>query len=133
LQDARAIADAGVYSMVLEGVPAPLAARIRAQVPVPIIGIGAGAECDGQVLVCYDLLGLTPERVPRFVKMYDNWYARGVSAFQSYASEVRDGLFPTAAHSFGVAAPAPLLNPTGNVSGEPGKPALEAKTGEPPH
>jgi 3-methyl-2-oxobutanoate hydroxymethyltransferase len=133
LQDARALADAGAYSMVLEGVPAPLAARIRAQVPVPIIGIGAGAECDGQVLVCYDLLGLTPERVPRFVKMYDNWYARGVSAFQSYASEVRDGLFPTAAHSFGVAAPAPVSSAPGSSASEPGTPALEAKADKPTH
>ncbi|HKU39194.1 MAG TPA: 3-methyl-2-oxobutanoate hydroxymethyltransferase [Polyangiales bacterium] len=131
LQDARAIAEAGAYSLVLEGVPAPLAARIRTQVPVPIIGIGAGPDCDGQVLVCYDLLGLTPERVPKFVKMYDTWYARGVSAFQNYASEVRAGLFPSAAHSFGVAAP--VVPAASSGSAEIASPALEAKAGEPTH
>jgi len=128
LEDARAIADAGAYSIVLEGMPAGLAARIRTQVPIPTIGIGAGPECDGQVLVCYDLLGLAPDRVPKFVKMYDNWYARGVTAMQSYAEEVRAGLFPTAAHSFGMnAAPAPL-----RPSSEPEapNPALEAKSNE---
>jgi len=128
VEDARAIADAGAYSIVLEGVPAGLAARIRTQVPIPTIGIGAGPECDGQVLVCYDMLGLAPDRVPKFVKMYDNWYARGVTAMQSYAEEVRAGLFPTAAHSFGMSAapaPAPL-----SAASEAPNPALEAKSNE---
>jgi 3-methyl-2-oxobutanoate hydroxymethyltransferase len=131
IDDARAIADAGVYSIVLEGIPAGLAARIRTQVPVPTIGIGAGPECDGQVLVCYDLLGLAPDRVPKFVKMYDNWYARGVAAMKNYANEVRTGLFPDAAHSFGMsavvaAAPAP-------VSADVPTPSLEAKPNDPAH
>lgn len=131
LDDARAIADAGAYSIVLEGVPASLAARIRTQVPVPTIGIGAGPECDGQVLVCYDLLGLAPDRVPKFVKMYDNWYARGVTAMQNYAEEVRAGLFPTAANSFGMsAAPSPTLP---SQAPEASNPALEAKANEPAH
>jgi len=101
LRDAHAVAEAGAYAMVLEGIPSALAARIRKHVPIPTIGIGAGPECDGQVLVCYDLLGLTPERVPRFVKTYDNFFERGVNAMRSYTQEVRDGSFPTAAHSFG--------------------------------
>jgi 3-methyl-2-oxobutanoate hydroxymethyltransferase len=125
LRDAEAIAAAGAYSIVLEGVPAPLAARIRKHVPIPTIGIGAGPDCDGQVLVCYDMLGLTPERVPKFVKMYDSWYTRGVAAMQSYASEVRAGLFPTAAHSFGLAsAPAPAAMGSGAADATP---PLEAK------
>jgi 3-methyl-2-oxobutanoate hydroxymethyltransferase len=102
MQDARAVADAGAYALVLEGIPAPLAARITKQVGIPTIGIGAGPDCDGQVLVCYDLLGMTAERVPRFVKMYENFYERGVAAVRAYAQEVREGAFPTAAHSFGV-------------------------------
>jgi 3-methyl-2-oxobutanoate hydroxymethyltransferase len=105
LQDALAVADAGAYAIVLEGIPAPLAARIRKQLPIPTIGIGAGPDCDGQVLVCYDLLGLTAQRVPRFVKSYDAFYERGVAAMRAYAEEVREGAFPTAAHSFGVAQP----------------------------
>jgi 3-methyl-2-oxobutanoate hydroxymethyltransferase len=102
LQDAKAVAEAGAYAVVLEGIPAPLAARIRATLPIPTIGIGAGPECDGQVLVCYDLLGLTPERVPKFVKLYETFYERGVQAMRTYAEEVRAATFPTAAHSFGV-------------------------------
>ena len=132
LADAQAIADAGAYSMVLEGVPAGLSARIRKHVPVPIIGIGAGPDCDGQVLVCYDLLGLTPERVPKFVKMYDNWYARGVAAMQNYAEEVRSGLFPTAAHSFGMAAPVASSGVPG-AAADAINPTLEAKLGERGH
>lgn len=106
LRDAQAVADAGAYSLVLEGIPSGLAGRIRKQIGIPTIGIGAGPDCDGQVLVCYDMLGLAPDRVPRFVKMYDNMFERGVNAMRSYAEEVRSGAFPTAAHSFGSATPA---------------------------
>jgi 3-methyl-2-oxobutanoate hydroxymethyltransferase len=116
LRDAKAVADAGAYAMVLEGIPAALATRIRTQVPVPTIGIGAGPDCDGQVLVCYDMLGLTPERVPRFVKMYENLFERGVRAMKSYADEVRNGSFPTAAHSFGASAPAPAPATNGTTT-----------------
>ena len=132
LRDAEAIADAGAYSLVLEGVPAPLAARIRKHIPIPTIGIGAGPECDGQVLVCYDLLGLTAERVPKFVKMYDTFYARGVAAMQSYAEEVRAGLFPTAAHSFGMSSALPPVAASGGVTTDM-NPPLEAKSSEPSH
>ena len=132
LRDACAVADAGAYALVLEGIPSALAARIRTQLPIPTIGIGAGPDCDGQVLVCYDMLGLTPERVPRFVKMYETMYERGVAAMRSYADEVRNGAFPTAAHSFGSApAPTPASVPVvaaapAAISGQ-----SEAKVSEP--
>ncbi len=104
LQDAKAVAEAGAYAVVLEGIPAPLAARITKQLSIPTVGIGAGAECDGQVLVCYDLLGLSAERVPRFVKEYETFYTRGVAAVRAYAEDVRAGRFPAAEHSFGMPA-----------------------------
>jgi 3-methyl-2-oxobutanoate hydroxymethyltransferase len=120
LQDARAVADAGAYAIVLEGIPAALAARITKQMDVPTIGIGAGPECDGQVLVCYDLLGLTAERVPRFVKPYDNFFERGVAAMRAYGQEVRAGTFPGVAHSFGVSADSstPTKSSPGNQNDE---------------
>jgi len=102
LEDARAVADAGAYAIVLEGIPTDLAARITREVPVPTIGIGAGPDCDGQVLVSYDLLGLTTDLRPKFVKRYEELYARGVDAARRYCEEVRSGAFPDAAHSFGV-------------------------------
>jgi len=120
LRDAKAVAEAGAYAIVLEGIPSALATRIRTQVPVPTIGIGAGPDCDGQVLVCYDMLGLTPERVPRFVKMYENLFERGVRAMKGYADEVRNGSFPTAAHSFGASTPAPA--PATNGTSTPTEP-----------
>jgi 3-methyl-2-oxobutanoate hydroxymethyltransferase len=101
LRDAQAVADAGAYSLVLEGIPSGLAGRIRKQIGIPTIGIGAGPDCDGQVLVSYDMLGLSPDRVPKFVKMYETMFERGVNAMRNYAEEVRAGAFPTAAHSFG--------------------------------
>jgi 3-methyl-2-oxobutanoate hydroxymethyltransferase len=101
LQDAKAVAEAGAYAIVLEGIPAELASRITAELAVPTIGIGAGPHCDGQVLVCYDLLGLTPERVPRFVKPYESFFDRGKAAMARFRSEVRDAEFPAAEHSFG--------------------------------
>jgi 3-methyl-2-oxobutanoate hydroxymethyltransferase len=106
LRDAQAVADAGAYSLVLEGIPSALAGRIRKQIGIPTIGIGAGPDCDGQVLVSYDMLGLSPERVPKFVKMYETMFERGVEAMRTYAEEVRNGAFPTAAHSFGSTTPA---------------------------
>jgi 3-methyl-2-oxobutanoate hydroxymethyltransferase len=126
LQDAKAVADAGAYAVVLEGIPAPLAARIQKQVPIATIGIGAGPDCDGQVLVCYDMLGLTPERVPRFVKLYETFYERGVQAMRSYADEVRSGAFPSAAHSFGVAA-------TPSVTSAAASGGAAATNGDPVH
>ncbi len=105
LRDAIAVSDAGAYALVLEGIPAVLAARITEQLPIPTIGIGAGNACDGQVLVCYDMLGLTGQHVPKFVKQYESFYERGVAAMRAYAEEVRSGVFPAQAQSFGPAAP----------------------------
>ena len=101
LSDARAVAESGAYAIVLEGIPSELASRITAELAIPTIGIGAGPHCDGQVLVSYDLLGLTSERVPRFVKQYDDFYERGVAAIARFRSEVQIGTFPSAEHSFG--------------------------------
>jgi 3-methyl-2-oxobutanoate hydroxymethyltransferase len=101
VEEARAVAEAGAYALVLEGVPSDLAAEITETLPIPTIGIGAGPECDGQVLVCYDLLGLTPNLKPRFVKRYDEWYERGVSAVAAFREDVRARRFPAAEHGFG--------------------------------
>lgn len=101
LEDARAVADAGAYGVVLEGIPSDLAAQITRALPIPTIGIGAGASCDGQVLVSYDLLGLTPSLRPKFVKRYAELYERGKEAAASFCEEVRSGAFPTAEHAFG--------------------------------
>lgn len=101
LDDAHAIAEAGAFSVVLEGVPSDLAAQVTRELGVPTIGIGAGPECDGQVLVCYDLLGLTPDLKPKFVKRYAELYAEGRDAVARYCSEVRAGSFPSEEHGFG--------------------------------
>jgi 3-methyl-2-oxobutanoate hydroxymethyltransferase len=97
---ARAIADAGVYAMVLESIPAALAAEITAAVPVPTIGIGAGASCDGQVLVMHDLLGLDPDWSPRFARRYAELGRATEKAFADYAADVRAGRFPSKKESF---------------------------------
>src|SRR5215471_6946331 len=98
--DARALEQSGAYSIVLEGMPAPLAAEITASLEIPTIGIGAGARCDGQVLVIYDLLGMNDAFKPRFVKRYELFAQRIRGACAEYADEVRRGAFPTAEHSF---------------------------------
>lgn len=101
LDDAQAVADAGAFCLVLEGVPSDLAAAVTKSIDIPTIGIGAGPECDGQVLVCYDMLGLTPDLRPRFVKRYAEWFTEGKAAVARYRDEVRAGTFPTAEHGFG--------------------------------
>jgi 3-methyl-2-oxobutanoate hydroxymethyltransferase len=101
LEDARAIAEAGVCCIVLEGIPSDLAAQITREVDVPTVGIGAGAECDGQVLVCYDLLGLTPTLRPKFVKRYAELYDAGRDAAARYCDEVKGGTFPSPEYAFG--------------------------------
>jgi 3-methyl-2-oxobutanoate hydroxymethyltransferase len=101
LADAKAVAEAGAYSLVLEGIPTDLAKRITDEVDIPTIGIGAGPHCDGQVLVCYDLLGLTPDMKPKFVKRYAEFFEEGVAAARRYGDEVRAGVFPSEEHSFG--------------------------------
>ncbi len=101
LADAKAVADAGAYSVVLEGIPTDLAKRITDEVDIPTIGIGAGPHCDGQVLVCYDLLGLTPDLKPKFVKRYAEFFEEGLTAARRYRDEVRAGVFPSEEYAFG--------------------------------
>lgn len=103
LDDAKAVAEAGAYALVLEGIPADLAARITAAIDIPTIGIGAGVGCDGQVLVCYDMLGLTPDLRPKFVRRFDELFERGKAAMEAYTSAVRSGEFPGPEHTFGPA------------------------------
>ena len=101
-EDARAIADAGAFAVVLEALAELLAARITRQIPIPTIGIGASAECDGQILVLEDMLGLSP-RVPRFVKEYAQIGAAIESAVKSFAGDVRNRAFPGAEHTYPMA------------------------------
>lgn len=99
--DACAVAEAGAYAIVLEGIPGPLAAKISQAVAIPTIGIGAGSSCDGQVLVCYDLFGLTANLRPKFVKRYTEWFEAGREAAAAYVADVREGRFPADEHTFG--------------------------------
>ena len=100
LEDALAIERAGAFSMVVEGVPADVGATITQAVSIPTIGIGAGPDCDGQVLVWHDLLGLYDGLRPKFVKRYAELGALAQSAIEEYCREVRAGTFPAAKHSF---------------------------------
>jgi 3-methyl-2-oxobutanoate hydroxymethyltransferase len=98
--DALALQAAGCFALVLEAVPAPVAARITDALDIPTIGIGAGAHCDGQVLVWHDLLGLYEGRAPRFVKQYAELAPAIGAAVERYASEVRSGAFPEEQHTY---------------------------------
>jgi len=100
LADARAVEQAGAYAIVLEAIPPDLAAEITASVSIPTIGIGAGAQCDGQVLVCYDLLGMYRDLKPKFAKRFAELGDRIVEATQSYVDEVRRRTFPAPEHAF---------------------------------
>jgi 3-methyl-2-oxobutanoate hydroxymethyltransferase len=100
LDDAKALEQAGCYSLILEMMPAELSARISRSVSMPVIGIGAGAGCDGQVLVSYDLLGLNPAFTPRFVKRYLEMGVAIRDAVQKFRDDVRHGAFPGPEHSF---------------------------------
>jgi 3-methyl-2-oxobutanoate hydroxymethyltransferase len=100
IEDAKALESAGAFAIVIEGVPADLAATITQEVAVPTIGIGAGAACDGQVLVVHDVLGLEDRLVPKFVKRYAELGRDATHAIAEYVSEVRCGRFPAAEHSF---------------------------------
>ena len=95
LDDARALQDAGAFALVLECVPAPLAERVTQALAIPVIGIGAGAGCDGQVLVWQDMTGMTLSHLPRFVKRFGEVGASLRSAVEAYTREVRAGAFPT--------------------------------------
>lgn len=105
LADAHAVADAGAFSVVLEKVPATLADKITAEVAIPTIGIGAGAGCDGQILVVDDMLGLFTAFKPKFVKRFATLGDDGKAAIEAYASEVRARSFPGPEHTFGDTAP----------------------------
>ena len=100
LDDARALQDAGAFALVLECVPGPLAERVTQALAIPVIGIGAGAGCDGQVLVWQDMTGMTLSHLPRFVKRFGEVGASLRSAVEAYAREVRAGAFPTDDHGY---------------------------------
>jgi 3-methyl-2-oxobutanoate hydroxymethyltransferase len=102
LQDARALEAAGCFAIVLEAVPAQVAARITKSLSVPTIGIGSGRGCDGQVLVFHDLLGLYDGKAPRFVKRYVDLAAETRSALERYAADVRSGAFPGEEHTYAI-------------------------------
>jgi 3-methyl-2-oxobutanoate hydroxymethyltransferase len=99
IADAKAVADAGAFCIVVEGVMEQIATEVARTLPIPVIGIGASAECDGQVLVTEDMLGLF-ERTPRFVKRYDDLAARISEAAATYAHEVRSRSFPTVEQTY---------------------------------
>lgn len=105
-QDARAIAEAGAFSMVIEAVAEPLARKITAAVDIPTIGIGASPACDGQILVLEDMLGLSP-RVPKFVKRYGDLGPGIEAAIKGYADEVRSRAFPGPDNVYGMKAKKP--------------------------
>lgn len=100
IADAKALEEAGVFSIVLECVPTPLAKKITEEVSVPTIGIGAGPYCDGQVLVINDLLGMFKGHIPKFVKKYANLEPIIAEALRAYKEEVQAGVFPGEEHSF---------------------------------
>jgi 3-methyl-2-oxobutanoate hydroxymethyltransferase len=100
LQDAHAVEEAGAFAVVLEGIPRDLAREITATLAIPTIGIGAGPDCDGQVLVIHDLLGLLGDFQPKFVKRYANLSDDLRTAVEQFAAEVRSGEFPGDEHSF---------------------------------
>ena len=94
IEDAKALEEVGCFAIVLEKIPAQLAARVAAEVKIPIIGIGAGNGVDGQVLVVHDMLGINNEFSPRFLRKYNNLYEQMMTAFQEYIRDVRSGDFP---------------------------------------
>lgn len=100
IADAKSLESAGAFAIVLEAIPAELAKRVTASVTVPTIGIGAGPDCDGQILVLYDLLGLFDDFVPKFVKPYAHLKADALQALRRYKEEVENGKFPTEDESY---------------------------------
>jgi 3-methyl-2-oxobutanoate hydroxymethyltransferase len=100
IADAKAIEEAGAYALVLEAIPPDVAAEVTAAVGIPTIGIGAGPSCDGQVLVCTDLLGMSRGHAPKFAKHYAELGDAIVAATRRYVDEVRSGAFPAAAQSY---------------------------------
>ena len=105
LKDAADLERAGIFALVLEGIPAGVARRVTETLAVPTIGIGAGPFCDGQVLVTYDMLGLQEDLSPKFVKRYAQGRQLFVEAMRRYGDEVRAGAFPAAEHTYDVNPP----------------------------
>src|SRR5947208_7005451 len=105
LADARALEAAGCYALILEMMPSELSAEISRAVKIPVIGIGAGAGCDGQVLVIYDLLGMNPDFSPKFVKKYLDLGVMIRDAVTKFRDDVRHGEFPAEEHTFGASTP----------------------------
>src|SRR5437879_2722678 len=118
LADARALQDAGAFSIVLEGVPSQLAARVTNALRIPTIGIGAGPATDAQVLVLHDMLGLTTGKAAKFVKRYANLAEEITRAATSYADEVREGKFPGPEHEYSANGSAPASPPVKQVGEE---------------
>ena len=102
LEDAKAVEEVGAFAVVIEGVPAKIAALITEQLHIPTIGIGAGKDCDGQVLVYQDMLGMFSDFTPKFVKRYANIGEVMKEAFQNYIKEVQDGVFPAEENTYKV-------------------------------
>jgi 3-methyl-2-oxobutanoate hydroxymethyltransferase len=96
------VADANAFAIVFEAIPAAIAAAITLLLDIPVIGIGAGADTDGQVLVLHDMLGIYPGRAPRFAKQYAELRSEMLNAVSKYADEVRTRRFPTAEHTFSI-------------------------------
>lgn len=100
VSDAKALEHAGCFSIVLEGVPSQVASMVTSSVDVPTIGIGAGSDCDGQVLVLHDLLGLEKRIIPKFVRSYAQFHVDGVSALREFITDVKNGSFPSEDESY---------------------------------
>lgn len=119
-EDARLVAEAGAFAVVLEAIAGPLARRITDAIPIPTIGIGASANCDGQILVMEDMLGLSP-RVPKFVKEFGSIGAAIERAIAGYAEEVRAGTFPATEHTYAMrdTPPEPSAAASGRATKKP--------------
>ncbi|HEY1250590.1 MAG TPA: 3-methyl-2-oxobutanoate hydroxymethyltransferase [Thermoanaerobaculia bacterium] len=108
VEDAKALAEAGCFAVVLECVPESLAAEITREIPIPTLGIGAGAACDGQVLVYHDVVGLTPNLRPKFVRRYVDLSRAIGDAARAFTADVKSGAFPSKEESFSGAKPTTL-------------------------
>ncbi|MCP3901113.1 MAG: 3-methyl-2-oxobutanoate hydroxymethyltransferase [Desulfobacteraceae bacterium] len=100
LNDAKKVEDAGAFSVVLEGIPSAITTKITAALKIPTIGIGAGLECDGQILVLPDMLGINNKKVPKFVKKYADVYTEVTKGLESFAKEVKDKTFPSKEYEY---------------------------------
>ena len=100
IDDARSLEDMGAFSLVLESVPMELAQRVTEMLSIPVIGIGAGKYCDGQILVYHDLLGFTDVYLPKFVRKYADIYSQSLSGLKQYVADVQKGTFPDDRESY---------------------------------